>query len=174
MRMSRSEHCSIPPNRRPIIADARPARTLVLVDIENLVGRSHVAPAETRYLARLARNIVLPQPSHTIVASSRFNAPNVVFDWPNARFVLGRGPKAADLALISIIENEQLASRYDRVIIGSGDGIFAESVAQLAAQGVRVTALVGRGRLSTKLRLACTDLIVLAPAQALPEMSVGA
>lgn len=172
--MSRSEHCPTPQKRRSIIADARPARTLVLVDIENIVGRPHVAPGETRYLARLVRNILLPHPSHTIVASSRFNAPNVVFDWPNARFVLGRGPNAADHLLISIIENEQVASRYDQVIIGSGDGTFAESVAQLAARGVQVTALVGRGRLSTKLRLACSDWILLAPAQALAEMSVGA
>ncbi len=142
-------------------ARIRPNRTLVLIDIENLAGFSRLAPADTRRIARLVRDATPACDAQTIVASSRYNAPNVVFDWPHARFVGGRGQNAADVALISVIEGEGIEKRFDHVIIGSGDGIFAHSAAWLATNGVRVTALVGVGGLSRLLHLACHGVVFL-------------
>ena len=138
-----------------------PRRTLVLVDIENLTGCFRLTRADTRRIARLVNDATSASRTQTIVASSRHNAPNVVFDWPHARFVGGRGPNAADLALTSVIENEGIEHRYDHVIIGSGDGIFAHPAAWLATQGIRVTALVGVGGLSRRFRLSCHDVLFL-------------
>ena len=138
-----------------------PSRTLVLVDIENLTGCFRLTRADTRRIARLVNDATSASRTQTIVASSRHNAPNVVFDWPHARFVGGRGPNAADLALTSVIENEGIEHRYDHVIIGSGDGIFAHPAAWLATQGIRVTALVGVGGLSRRFRLSCHDVLFL-------------
>lgn len=142
-------------------ATSIPSRTLVLVDIENLAGCFRLTRADTRQIARLVCDATSACGTQTIVASSRYNAPNVVFDWPHARFVGGRGPNAADIALISVIEGEGIEKRFDHVIIGSGDGIFAHSAAWLAARGRRVTALVGVGGLSRQLRLSCHDVLLL-------------
>lgn len=114
--------------------------------------------AVTRQIMKALARFVDDDNVHVIVACNRLNAPAVMFDCPGARLLFGSGPDAADLALIAVIEHEGLAARFDEVIIASGDGIFAGYAAQLAAADVRVTALVGNGRLSNKLRLAAHDV----------------
>jgi hypothetical protein len=63
-----------------------------------------------------------------------------VFDvWPHARLVVGAGPDGADEALIAAISDVSwTASRYDRLVVGSGDGIFSVVIAAYRAAGIPV------------------------------------
>ncbi len=50
------------------------------------------------------------------------------------------------MALLGQLKNlEWVAARYDRVVVGSGDGIFAEAVGHLAECGISV-GVTGRPR----------------------------
>src|SRR5699024_1946884 len=72
-----------------------------------------------------------------------------------ARRWLRKGPAGADLALLEVIEDLQwVADRFKRVVIASGDHIFAHAVAALKAVGVEVTVIAPPVGLSKQLRLA--------------------
>jgi len=45
------------------------------------------------------------------------------------------GPDGADLELLDVLRNENVAGAITRVVIGSGDHLFAEEAARLAAEG---------------------------------------
>lgn len=136
-------------------------RTVMLVDIENVAGKPRLTASETRWIAQALAALTGDRSVQTIVACNRLNAAAVMFGYPGARIRLGSGPDAADLALIAVMEHESLSSRFDRVIIASGDGIFADYAAQLAGAGLHVTAVVGNGQLSKRLRLAVHDVTCL-------------
>jgi uncharacterized LabA/DUF88 family protein len=68
------------------------------------------------------------------------------------------GENGADLELLAILAQESVETRFDRVVIGSGDGIFALAAARLQAAGVNVTVVVRRGALSRSLRLSVRDV----------------
>jgi hypothetical protein len=63
-----------------------------------------------------------------------------VFDvWPQARLVVRGGPDGADYALIAAVSDVVwTASRYDRLVVGSGDGIFSVVIAAYRAAGIPV------------------------------------
>lgn len=141
-------------DHRPGTRTGSSGRTLVLVDIENLAGNGRLTPAATRDSAALVQAAIPAVDTQVIVACNKLNIVNVMFDWPDARILVGLGPHAADLALIDAINHENVEARFARVIIGSGDGIYAEPAARLAATGIDVTVLIGYGGLSHRLRLA--------------------
>ena len=60
-----------------------------------------------------------------------FHAKN---SWPQARVVLGVGRDGADHALLDVLDHEDVGARFSRVVIVSGDGIFANAAAELARQ----------------------------------------
>jgi hypothetical protein len=68
------------------------------------------------------------------------------------------GPNGADLALLEVLEREEVEGRSSRVVIGSGDGIFAEAAARLQAGGVDVTVVTRAQSLSRRLRLAALNV----------------
>jgi uncharacterized LabA/DUF88 family protein len=78
------------------------------------------------------------------------------------------GLHGADRALLEVIHRECLEERFDRIVIGSGDGIFALAAARLQACGCSVTVVSRRSGLSRHLRLAVRDIrfIDSAPAAA--------
>jgi hypothetical protein len=78
------------------------------------------------------------------VASSHLTLLNAALGWPDARYRVRSGPDGADLALLDVLWHENVAQRFTHVAIGSGDHLFAEEAAHLAAQGVWVT-VVSRG-----------------------------
>ena len=55
-------------------------------------------------------------------------------------------------------EYEVAAERFGRVVIGSGDGIFAQAAARLQAVGTEVTVVCGEGALARRLRMAARDV----------------
>ncbi|KAA9374845.1 hypothetical protein F5972_30040 [Microbispora cellulosiformans] len=137
-------------------ANGGQARALHVVDIENLVGAAYptAAQAEQAMQAYAAVALVADR-DHMIVGCSPMAARWVGWARPaGSRLVVRHGKDGADLALLEeLSDREHIAARYGRVVIGSGDGIFAESAAYLAAS-CEVQVVFGAGALSRKLLMA--------------------
>jgi hypothetical protein len=69
---------------------------------------------------------------------------------PGCHVQIGRGKDGSDLRLLEVADPEWLKTRVDRVVIGSGDGIFEPLAVKLAKTGIRVEVAVGNGTLSQK------------------------
>lgn len=144
-------------------------RTVHLVDIENLMGG---AAFTTEAVARLAveyRPVADLRPSDLMVlASSHYAASAAWFGWPEARRLLRSGPDGADLALVDVILGEDLYRRFDRVVVASGDGIFANPCAWLQEMGCTVTVVCRPSALSRRLAFAVRDVRFLADPEGCP------
>ena len=156
---------TISANKDPHAAGARrwfPVRRLHLIDIENLVGDplpslSQVREAQGRYADCLAFGAM----DQVEVASSHLTLVNAALGWPHARYRIRSGLDGADQALLDVLRHENVARRFTHVAIGSGDHLFAEEAAHLAAQGVWVTVVSRRRGLSPQLALAAREVIFL-------------
>lgn len=132
-------------------------RTLCLVDIENMACGSELRNAK---VARLQRQIEataeLREGDQVVVAAGPSKAQAAWQGWKgSARRLMGKGLDGADLALLETIEDLQwVADRFKRVVIASGDHIFAPAVAALKARGVEVTVIAPPVGLSKQMRLA--------------------
>jgi hypothetical protein len=144
-------------NRIPARAHGR---VLHLVDVENLVGGADFTPAEAA-AARDAYAAAAPlgAADQVILATSHRCAATTWFVWPaSARRLVRSGPDGADLALLEVLGVERVEQRFDRVVIGSGDGIFAFPAARLQAAGCHVIVVTRPDALSRQLRLAVRDI----------------
>ena len=65
------------------------------------------------------------------------------------------------LALLDVLWCENVAGRFTHVAIGSGDHLFADGAAHLAARGVWVTVVSRRRSLSPRLALAAREVFFL-------------
>ncbi len=135
---------------------------MFLGDIENLAGRPHGPTcSDVEAIAVAVHKVFGHLDPQCVLACAHCNAPAVWYNWPDARYLVRSGPDGADLRLIQVMEDERVAERFDNVIIGSADGIFADSAAQLASTGVHVIGALGRGRLSKKLQFAVRETVRL-------------
>jgi hypothetical protein len=139
-----------------------PVRRLHLVDIENLAGDplptlSKVREAQGLYVACLAVGAM----DQVEVASSHLTLVNAGLGWPHAHYRVRSGPDGADLALLDVLQHENVAGRFTHVAIGSGDHLFAEEAAHLNDLGVWVTVVSRQRGLSLELRLAACEVIYL-------------
>src|SRR5688572_29137160 len=101
------------------------ARTIHLVDIENLIGGTTFDATTAAVVQREYGRVAGWSPDdHVVVASSHFSAPGVWFGWSGGRRLVRSGADGADLALMNVMAQENLPARFDRVVLGSGDGIF--------------------------------------------------
>ena len=137
-------------------------RKLVLVDIENLAGTP--APSEADVCAAMSQLGYLLSnfdAAQVIVACSHRAAKDVAFGCANARHLWKSGPDGADLALLEVLSDERVETRFTEIVVCSGDGIFAEAVASLGRMGISVTVVALHGHLSSRLRLAASTVIEL-------------
>ena len=139
-----------------------PERRLHLVDIENLAGDSLPGLSQVHEVRELY-SWCLPfgAMDQVEVASSHLTLVNAGLGWPHAHYRVRSGPDGADLALLDVLRYENVADRFTHVAIGSGDHLFAEEAALLAAQGVWVTVVCRRRSLSRRLELAAREVIYL-------------
>jgi hypothetical protein len=139
-----------------------PARRLHLVDIENLAGASRPSLSQVRQALGLYTGcLAFGAMDQVEVASSHLTLLNAALGWPHACYRVRSGPDGADLALLDVLRHENIAQRFTHVAIGSGDHLFAEQAAHLAAQGVWVTVVSRRRSLSPRLALAAREVIFL-------------
>ena len=83
--------------------------------------------------------------------------------WNPARLMVRSGKDGADLALLDVLESEDVADRFDGVVIGSGDGIFAEAALGFRKAGLEVTVVSEPDALSDRLARAACRIISFAP-----------
>lgn len=136
-----SRHLYVVPQRQTPRESYVPAgRTLHLVDVENLMGGPdaganalHGALAHYRSAASVADG------DHVIVGANPQIGIQAKAAWPSARLVVRPGPDGADIALLKQVkEVDFIAARYDRIMIGSGDGVFEAVVTEFRSLGIPV------------------------------------
>ena len=85
-------------------------------------------------------------------------------DWAtwhgSGRAAEGYGADGADRALLEVLTYD-VHRRFERVVIASGDGIFAESVALLTQRGTHTTVVAHERGLSARLRMAASEVVLL-------------
>lgn len=136
------------------------SREIHLVNVENFLG----GPVFTRedvtvFRRRYQRLTAMPSYAQVIVATSAFTpAVAAGVGWVGCRLLVRRGHNGADLSLLVVAESEDLAARFERIAIGSGDGIFTDVATRLAARGTQVCVVSRRASLSRSLELAVADV----------------
>ena len=119
---------------------SRSAERSHLVDIENLMVTRWRAPSEwSRQWSDTGTSPVSKVRTTSSLAWNHRLGAEVKFRWPEIRLVGGRGVDGADRALLETVNDfDWTASRFDRVVIGSGDGIFVQVVDTYRAVGIVV------------------------------------
>ena len=136
-------------------------RRLVLVDLENLAGGPcHTADAALWVRRRLADCGALAYGDQVTVAVDGSGLASVAWPWRGARCLPGHGHDGADLVLLEEL-GDRVPQRYDRLVLASGDGIFADAVADLVARGVHVTVTAHEISLSARLSAAASEVVLL-------------
>ena len=149
--------------RFPAARHRFPVRRLHLVDIENLVGDPRPSLSQVRQVRSLYASCLAfgAMDQVEVAASSHRTLENAAFGWPRVHYRARYGPDGADLALLDVLQHEDVAGRFTHVVIGSGDHLFAEEAARLAAQKVHVTVVSRRGSLSAQLAREAQEVIYL-------------
>lgn len=136
-----------------------PARTLHLIDVENLAGTGLPCPAQIGAVySWYQQQVGFGAVDHVVLACNHLALVDAAFGWPGARYLVRSGPDGADLELLDVLEHENVVERFTRFVVASGDGIFA-AAAGLAAAGRWVTVVSRREALSARLRLAACDVL---------------
>ena len=115
-------------------------RTIHLIDVENLVGSGRPSQEAIQAAAEHYAEVAgLAPEDHVVLGCGTASAFTVFFGWPGEhRRVLGSGKDGADLALLEVLDTEDIASRFTRVFIASGDHLFEPAARRLLSQGVDV------------------------------------
>lgn len=139
-----------------------PARSLHLVDIENLAGTGlpaerQVADLRQAYTARVGIGAM----DQVVIGCNHKALPATGHGWPGARYLVRSGPDGADTELLTVIAVENIAARFTHVTIASGDGIFSWAAASLATAGCQVTVVSRMAALARTLYLAAPRIVYL-------------
>jgi hypothetical protein len=138
-------------------------RSLHLIDLENLVGNpdascQEVDDALEAYLAAAAvgaDDLVTVAVNHRIYKRACFTLDR---GW---EVKLASGPDACDHVLLAEAPADWVAERFDRLVVGSGDGIFLELVAAVRERDVPVWVVAHQRRLSRRLADAASRTVSL-------------
>ena len=129
-------------------------RCLHLVDIENLLGNPR--PADTQQAVEVFETYLVAavwHPGDLVVVASNpglmktlaFQLPDIPSSW---RCI--RGADGADRLLLQAVPN-RLHTRFSRLVIGSGDGIFADLAGDASRTAVETWVVGGVGSISRAL-----------------------
>lgn len=131
---------AVPERRVPRAAFVPAARSLHLVDVENLMGGPELGGAALREaLAGYRTSAPVSDGDHVIIGANPQLGLSAKTAWPGARLVVRGGPDGADIALLEAVrEVEFIAARYDQIVVGSGDGVFEVVVREFRSRGLAV------------------------------------
>lgn len=136
-------------------------RRLILIDIENINGGPVRSLAAAQWCHHVLKTVLELMPGDLITIACNGDAQsllNTFRAWgPSVRLVPGYGRDGADRALLAVM-NENIEARFTDVVVVSGDGIFADRVAELATRGVATHVFSHPEQLSARLRLAATTI----------------
>lgn len=135
------------------------ARAIHFIDIENLAGSPVVSPEQASDTLEAYRVAAGCGPDDLlVVASSHITARLAMWACPGVRWLIRSGRDGADLALIGAMMMRHIPTRFENVVVGSGDGIFATICAQLQSAGCAVSIVARQESLSRALRFAVRDV----------------
>ena len=148
--------------RQAVLPSYCRGRELHLVDVENLLG-GVVTEQAVRELRREFDDLVAsscpPDDIHQVVATSTWRTlAEAAFGWEVARPVFRDGPDGADLALLDA-GDWRPEERFSKVVIGSGDHIFAAYARRLRSAGVEVIVVSRPESLAYELRRAASTVM---------------
>ncbi len=151
------------PHSRPGRHRMNRPRTLHLLDVENLVENELSTQSVIAMWNKFVAAVDPRWDDLSTVAVARRHAATTFFALPpGVRRVIGpNGPDGADLALIDSIDIDWAVRNFGRVVIGSGDHIFAPLARQLGARGMQVLLVTCGGYCSAELYRACTAHVTL-------------
>lgn len=134
-----------------------PQRALHLLDVENLLG-GHVTASRVKVLWDLYSATAQVDKVDLVVAacSHRF-ASRVLFALPSrVRVVIGADAHdGADVALLEAVDASLQATRFTRVVVGSGDHAFTAMAQEFVAAGCPADLVTGIGFTARRLRMVC-------------------
>ena len=149
--------------RIELMKRGKTGRKLFVVDIENAVGIGAIDEESCRKVRdRIEREYKPAGGDLTVIGVSHQNNVFPARSWNGARIVLRKGHDGADLALESVLSDENIEERFSEVVIVSGDGLFASQAARLRSLGVKVTVDARARQLSRFLAFNCSS-VKLAP-----------
>lgn len=135
---------------------------LQLIDIENLVGSPIPTQDQAQSVEAEIGRLLQSDVSTQCVIACNHLAASCLFGYMSAtRRILKSGPNGADLALLDSIDAETISERYSRVVIGSGDNIFAPIARYLVNQGVEVIVISRPESLGKALSLVATEVLLI-------------
>lgn len=139
-------------------------RALVLLDLENLAGGPRFGVSTARRLVMaVLRTTKARHGDHVIVGCNPALGVTVAEAWPRARLVVRSGRDGADQALIDAAEPADIARRYRRLVLGSGDHLFAPLAGAARRLGVRVTVVGRQGAISQHLVPFADEVLTIVP-----------
>ncbi|GAA4599699.1 hypothetical protein GCM10023194_80520 [Planotetraspora phitsanulokensis] len=143
----------------------RQGRAIHLLDIENLAGCARPSTAEVEHVMDAYRRLVLIGPMDQFMVGVNHNAlVGVGLAFHGVQLLMRSGPDGADSALSEAALADRVDLRFERVVIGSGDGYFADLARWLADHGVQVFVVARPRSLSWRLYAAAGDFAYLDPA----------
>ena len=124
-------------------------RTAYFLDIDNLCGTGTPGPDLVRTTIELFESEYRHEAGDLIFcAGTRVSALNAKLLRPAYHTRCGRGVDGADRQLLELMDIDWLTSRFDRVVLGSGDHIFGHKIESLRRSGLDVEIFCGAGALS--------------------------
>ncbi|WP_326829128.1 hypothetical protein OIE13_31600 [Streptosporangium sp. NBC_01810] len=143
-------------------------RSIHLLDIENLTASSLPTTAEVgQTMNEYREHVPIGPMDQFIVAVNPRSMVNVGIAIRGVQLLIRSGADGADRALVEAAVSGRIDLRFERVVIGSGDGYFADLAAWLAAAGLHVTVVSRPASLNWRLYAAAGDITYLPPALAL-------
>ena len=131
-----------------------PTRSLHLIDLENLCGSGLPPTSLIETVWRTYRYGVPTSPEdHYVVGSSHLFASRAWFVLPyqGIQRRARSGKDGGELAILAEVDLDHAASRFDRLVIASGDGMFTETAKAAREHGLHVHQVSGLGSCSRAL-----------------------
>lgn len=142
----------------------RHGRAMHLLDIENLVGSTRPTTCEVEEVMTVYETLVpIGAMDHYVVAVNHSALVAVGIAFHGVRLLARSGPDGADRALAETAYDDRIDLRFERVVIGSGDGYFVDLAHWLTESGLHVTVVSRPGSLSRRLSATVSDVICLEP-----------
>jgi hypothetical protein len=135
------------------------SRSLHLVDLENLLANPRAsAPVALATFDQYLAVARWQSGDHVIVATNPWLMGRIAFELSvPASLHAVHGHDGADVMLLSLAPPEWVVKRFDRLVIGSGDGIFSGCARRVRRGGVAVEIVSRSSGCSKKLhRFSCT------------------
>ena len=148
-------------NKKTVVNIAK-GRSMILVDIENLVGSGQITEQQVSQVRSSFMDLVKPGPrDQYFVASSHHNQLATSFGWPEGQHQYLGGEDGADYLIIKKAIDLINTANFDHVYVCSGDHSMASYVNYLQDMGIKVTIVSLRRCISSEMRATGAEILWL-------------